>query len=307
MSASRALSGSGPHLGYDEAVALYENGKEGAGRKRSTVCPVCSPSKPAPARNRPTMALWLLENGAISYNCLRCGLKGATPANVLGIARALSPAADAALALDSPRATGHLAAYLWHQSLPATGTLAEAYLKSRALMCEIPPTIRFLPATEARPHPRLIAGCGLEIDEDSRVMPGTPSALLRVYLAPDGSGKARINCPKPSLGNVKGQACWLRPAKDRLSVAVAEGIEDAMSLGWAFGIGAIAVGGAWNLPHVAANLPSYLESILIAEDVDEAGRKGCAEAVRILSERTDWRSGRPPHTRRIPFPRSAKE
>lgn len=59
-----------------------------------------------------------------------------------------------------------------------------------------------------------------------------------------------------------------------MALTVAEGVEDALSNHIASGRGAWAAGGADRMPHLAAKVPGYIESVTILVDDNDAGRRG---------------------------------
>lgn len=173
------------------------------------------------------------------------------------------------------------AAALWREAVPICGTIAETYLRGRAIACPLPDTLRFHPAcwhgATATRHPALVA----------LVEGGEGFAVHRTYLRADGSGKAGIDPAKAMLGAVAGGA--VRLAKRPGALAVAEGIETALSLAcgllrapatiWA----ALSTSGLRGL-----TLPQEPAQLTIAPDGDDAGRS----AAHALAERADalgWR------------------
>ena len=116
-----------------------------------------------------------------------------------------------------------LALQIFSESVPANGTLAEAYLKGRGITCPIPPTIRFHPNLRQRPGILLPAMVALV----SRGTDGKPVAIHRTFLTADGKEKAWCVPNKMMLGACAGGAVRLREASD--SVMVGEGIETCLS------------------------------------------------------------------------------
>jgi hypothetical protein len=124
---------------------------------------------------------------------------------------------------------------IWSEALDPRGTLAELYLRSRAVA--LPPAgaeaIRFAPALKHGPSgafwPSLVAAI-----TDART--GMFRAIHRTFLAHDGSGKAPIEGAKMSLGPKSGGVIRLVPDEmidQRL--AYCEGIETglaAIRAGW---------------------------------------------------------------------------
>ena len=78
-------------------------------------------------------------------------------------------------------------------------------------------------------------------------------------------------------------------------LAIAEGIEDALSLHLATGLGAWAAGSANRLPMLADKVPTYVEAVTIAVDDDVAGRRGAyalAQRLEVAASRDPVRDDR---------------
>jgi hypothetical protein len=114
----------------------------------------------------------------------------------------------------------------------------------------------------------------------SRVM-GVHLTLLRA----DGSGKADIPSNKLMIGPSSGWPIVIAPPNDLGGLAIAEGIEDALTLHRATGLGAWAAGTATRLPKVAVVVPGYVETVTIPVDDDVAGRCGSVELAHRLDVR----------------------
>lgn len=163
---------------------------------------------------------------------------------------------------------------IWAEAQPIGGTVAESYLRGRAITCPMPETLRFHPAcwhgATASRHPAMVA----------RLDGSEGFALHRTFLRPDGTGKAAIDPDKMMLGNTRGGA--VRLADGHEALVVAEGMETALSLAsgllrrpatiWA----ALSTSGMRGLC-----LPSSPGQLTIATDGDDPGRN----AGRELAER----------------------
>ncbi len=120
--------------------------------------------------------------------------------------------------------TKDIARRTWRETVPATGTIVEAYLQSRHITCPVPESIRFNPRcwhdnSQAK-HPAMIAKVRMW-NSDELI------AIHRTYLKPDGSGKAEIAPNKMTLGPYQGGAVHITPASETL--AIAEGLETALT------------------------------------------------------------------------------
>ena len=149
----------------------------------------------------------------------------------------------------------------------------------------IPPTLAYLSARDGH-EPALIAAFGIASEpepgalaiDDADVM-----AVQLVKLKPDGSGKADAGPTKIIVGRgALGVPMVCAPPNDLSGLAVCEGVEDALSVHVATGLGAWASGGAGRMPAPANAVPSYVECISIFGDDDDAGRRNAPQlAVRL--------------------------
>jgi putative DNA primase/helicase len=97
---------------------------------------------------------------------------------------------------------------------------------------------------------------------------GTPVALHRTWLRPDGLGKD-LDPPRKSLGAVAGRAVHLAPIGP--AIAVSEGLENALAAMVIFGRPGLAAISASGL--AALQLPAGVEDVLICADHDQPGLK----------------------------------
>jgi putative DNA primase/helicase len=179
------------------------------------------------------------------------------------------------------------ARWLWSQRRPIVGTIAEKYLRGRRIICALPTTLGFLPARKPEHHPALIAAFAL-VDEPEPGIVGTPRNVGAVHLTllkPDGSGKAEINKPKLMIGSPAGLPIVLAAPNDLMGLAISEGIEDALSIHEATGLGAWAAGAASFLPKLADVVPSCVEAVTIYAHADKAGENGARNLVQALHRR----------------------
>ncbi|WP_425442166.1 DUF7146 domain-containing protein [Roseovarius marisflavi] len=163
---------------------------------------------------------------------------------------------------------------LWRKALPINGTIAETYLRSRGIVCQLPDVLRFHPECWHGPSAKRLPAMVARVEGCKRV------AVHRTYLRSDGTGKAAVEPAKAMLGAVAGGAVRLTDAPGPL--VVAEGIETALSLAsgllrypatiWA----ALSTSGIRGM-----RLPSRPGRLTIAPDGDEPGRI----AAHALAER----------------------
>ena len=170
---------------------------------------------------------------------------------------------------------------IWSEARPARGTLAEVYLHSRGLDMKIPPAIRFhghlWHDLERRSFPALVAAVSPPAWIRSAI-----TGVWRIYLAPDGKNKARVDNPKLGLGRVRGCAVWLTEGVERL--AVTEGIETGLAIVQA--VPALAVCSALSTGNMTVfEPPPWAREIIFCADADPAGLTTAAEAAKTCKAR----------------------
>jgi hypothetical protein len=85
-------------------------------------------------------------------------------------------------------------------------------------------------------------------------------------------------------GSCRGHPIVVAPIGDNLGLAITEGIEDALSVHLATGLGAWAAGGATFMPALARAVPDYAEAVTIVADANEAGQDNARRlADRLVS------------------------
>jgi hypothetical protein len=248
-------------------------------------CPICGPERRSPInRRRKVLRVWRLEPGFATFHCARCGEGGYVRDDYskpqidrAAFERRLAAARAEAAERERLSATERLskALWLWKSRKPIAGTIAERYLReARGYRGELPTTLGFLPA-RGEHGPAMIAAFGMAYEPEPGVLEIVDIAVRGVHitrLAADGSGKAGTERDKIMLGTSIGYPIVLAPPNDLLGLAIAEGIEDALSLHQATGLGAWAAGSASRLPALADAVPDYIEAVTIAADADDAGR-----------------------------------
>ena len=202
--------------------------------------------------------------------------------------RPLRPPTSPVVNEDRERNQGRAIA-IWRASRAATGTLAEEYLRRRGITMALPPSIRFLDQhwhkESRRQWPTMVAGV--------QNAEGRLCAIHRTWLAIDGSGKAPVppNSEKKSLGPVGGGAVRLALAAE--TVALAEGVEDALAILQMTGTPAWAVIGTSGF--ISVELPHHIRRVILAPDGDEAGEKIIDPAAqRLVRAGIEVRVARPP-------------
>jgi hypothetical protein len=264
----------GPHLGIHDVA-----------------CPLCGPDRRS-ARNRlrAVLRVWHEVWGFMTYSCARCGAHGYAGAR--GGERLVwrpepEPLSKPSSTCSDPTRCNK-AQWLWSRRRPIAGTPAEIYLRcARDYGGPLPQTLAFLPACGGHP-PAMIAAFGLAAEIEPGVISISASEVAGVHLtrvASDGLSKAGTETDKIMLGAPLGSPIVLAPPNDLGGLAITEGIEDALSVHEATGLGAWAAGAASFLPALAAAIPSWIECVTIVVDDDDAGRSNSDVLATILEER----------------------
>jgi hypothetical protein len=168
-----------------------------------------------------------------------------------------------------PSGSAEAARRLWAISKPIPGTIAEIYLRRRAIAhCRDLTNLRFHPRCFYRPDessapdswPAMIAAV---TDHCGKI-----TGVHRTWLARDGSGKAPIATQRKAMGDLLGNAVRFGPPAEIM--AVGEGVETMLSLRTV--LPKMTVAAALSAAHLAAFLfPPSLRRLYIARDNDAAG------------------------------------
>ena len=182
---------------------------------------------------------------------------------------------------------------LWSEAQTVKGTLGEVYLQSRLknLLTEIPPTLKFLQnlkhAPSGKDFPCLLAAVAHYPEQ-------TVTAVLRIYLAPDGQGKAPVANPKMMLGKCSGGAIRLAPVTEELILC--EGLEDGLTLMAALKKPVWVAGSASMLETIKLPDLPLARTVYLAQDNDEAGERAMQKlGSRLQAEGREIRILKPPH------------
>ena len=87
------------------------------------------------------------------------------------------------------------------------------------------------------------------------------------------------------IGSPGLQPIVLAPPNDLLALALCEGIETALSIHAATGLGVWAAAAANRLPTLASAIPSFVECITIYAETDHAGQRYSEKLAQALIER----------------------
>lgn len=235
-----------------------------------------------------------IYDGGQRFHCFGCGAGGdvfdfvqrAYGLDLSGAARLLnagtlpqpapSPVGEFSRTVNRKSDRSAEAAAIWNRAAPVEGTLAEAYLRWRAIPPPYPAALRFLalPYVNFGQLPCLV--CAV------RNVAGQLTGIQRIWLAEDGRGKAAVPEAKLSLGRLRGGAIRLGEPVGG-AVTVCEGPEDGLSLASMLGGPVWVAAGASFLP--AMQFPPDVRSVLIGADNDLTGRDAADKAARAYARR----------------------
>ncbi|MHA0333689.1 CHC2 zinc finger domain-containing protein [Sphingomonas aquatilis] len=174
------------------------------------------------------------------------------------------------------------AVHIWKQTTALAGTAGETYLRGRGIN-DWPHTLRFANTwwwcnhETGETSPDLPAVIGLVQRHDG------DSGIQRIFLRPDGSGKAAIagGKAKLSLGGIVGGALRLGPAAPE--ILLCEGPEDGLSLRQELRGASVWVAlGTANMPKI--RFPDTTRRIVICAQNDAAGDRATDIAADALLE-----------------------
>jgi len=177
---------------------------------------------------------------------------------------------------------------LWIQAAAAKGTLVDIYLRSRGIVAQIPPTLRFLSLAKHSPSNQLLPAmiAAVTVWPERR-----PCAVHRTFLAGDGNGNAVVDTPRMTLGSCRRGAVRLAEAADLLLVG--EGIETCLAAMQATGQpawAALSTAGLRNL-----EIPEQVKEVVVLADGDLPGEEATQYAARRwVREGRRVRIARPP-------------
>jgi hypothetical protein len=242
------------------------------------------------------LRVWRLEPGFATFHCARCGERGYVRNDYsrpqidrAEFERRLAAARAEAAARERSSAAERLAKalWLWRQRKPIVGPIAETYLRQvRGYRGALPATLGYL-APRGEHGPAMIAAFGIAYEPEPGLLEIADIAVRGVHitrLAANGLGKAGTARDKIMLGSSIGYPIVLAPPNDLGCLAIAEGIEDALSVHDDTGLGVWAAGSASRLPALADVVPRYIEAVTITVDDDDVGRANAdALAGRLLA------------------------
>jgi hypothetical protein len=188
------------------------------------------------------------------------------------------------------------ARWLWGVSKPAAGTIVETYLRSRDITVPPPATLRFLPPRKPNQHPAMLVPYGIPDEPEPGILKIAEANITAVHLTllkADGSGKAEVNPNKITIASPVGMPLVLAPMNDLMGLAITEGIEDALTVHQATGLGAWAAGSAPFMPKLVAAVEDLAttreydaspDCITVFVDDNDTGRHNAHELAAGLTK-----------------------
>jgi hypothetical protein len=181
------------------------------------------------------------------------------------------------------------ASWLWTQRQPVAGSPVERYLRERRRYTgSIPSTLGYLPARGEHLH-AMIAAFALpnEVEPGELSAPAVVRSVHLTKLLPDGSDRIRTKQGKIIVGSPTGLPIAVSCINDGLSLAICEGIEDALAYR-AAGYAGWAAGSAPFIPTLAEHIPDYVTTLLVEQhnDPDGQAQKAVARLQELLRKRS---------------------
>ena len=180
---------------------------------------------------------------------------------------------------------------------PLPNTPGERYLReARDFHGAFPCTLGYLPARGHHAH-AVIAAFGLPDEPEPGVLALADSAVRGVQLIRLGDDARKID-KAITIGHCAGVPIVVAPMNDGLGLAITEGVEDALSIVEALGLGAWAAGGASRFSALAGAVPPFTDGSRCSKTTIRLVRKGVADLEAALLKRKLWR---PEQIERVPL------
>ena len=191
----------------------------------------------------------------------------------MGLLAGHSEGARAALVMRRSNDTGAarrtaLAQRIWDTARDARGSPVECYLRNRGITIPPPLSLRWVASCKHGPSKTYLSALvGKVVNVNDELV-----AIHRIYLLPDGTGKAAVDPEfhKMSLGPTAGAAVRLSPFHPDRALIVGEGIENTLSLMQLRGLPGWSAIGTSGLKSLV--LPQGARRVLIAVDHDPHGK-----------------------------------
>ena len=137
--------------------------------------------------------------------------------------------------------------------------------------------------------PAVVMPFGLANEVEPGMLAIRPDAVMAVHLTRlNGAGSKLADKPKIMIGQgAQGFPIVVAPPNDLLGLVIAEGIEDALSVHQATGLGAWAAGSKDRLVALADTIPDWMDCVTVRPDVDAdgGGRRRAVQLVQAIRSR----------------------
>jgi hypothetical protein len=164
---------------------------------------------------------------------------------------------------------------MWSKCLDVTGTIGETYLNSRKINGPFnEPNMKFHRAVYNTELNLFIPAVLFKV---SKTHDGMLEAVHRIWIADDGSRKARLQESKKAIGQVHGNGIWFGTPSNTLYVC--EGPEEALTVRCTIGK-TFVVSTVYATNFDALTIPGYVKQVVLVPDNDDAGKTACAKAIR---------------------------
>lgn len=168
---------------------------------------------------------------------------------------------------------------IWHASSSIKGTIAEQYLNSR----KIYPDDDVSCAKYSRKIYNKELSCYIPaiLFKVSDAPDSELKAIHRIWIAKDGSRKARLEENKKALGSIKGGGIWFGQPCEKLYVC--EGPEEALSIKYGLKRQFV-VSTVYATNYDALTIPDYVTHVMLIPDNDTAGKTAAAKAYKAYKD-----------------------
>ncbi len=163
----------------------------------------------------------------------------------------------------------------WQETIQAPGTLAETYLRNRAITLPLPPEIRFHPGLKHSPSGQILPAMVAAV----RDLQGQVRAIHRTFLDYEGR-KAKVDMPKMSFAPILG--CAVQLAEPGEILGLAEGIETALSAMQMSELPVWCAISAGNMKRL--ELPECVREVVIFGDNGGPGIRAAKESAAVFDQ-----------------------
>lgn len=168
-----------------------------------------------------------------------------------------------------------IASRMWNYCKDIKGTIGENYLHSRGIYMQdhdIEPNMKFNAKVFNGELNIYIPAILFKVSDKPD---GELRAIHRIWIARDGSRKARLQENKKAIGSVQGCGIWLGTPCDILYIC--EGPEEALSVRVGFERKFV-VSTVYSTNYHGLKIPECVKTVFLVPDKDEAGMSACVKA-----------------------------